>query len=194
MAKFRVGFIGTGRSRRSRPDGLRDGLPARPSLRRAGRDVRDGRLRRHRRGERQGVRREVRHRRRLLDYREMLAKEKLDLVSICTWPKLHAEMAIASAQAGCGPATARSPWTSPTATRAPCSRSPPVRHEVTFNHQRRYGQPFRKTKELIETGEIGPIVAHGGRRSATSTTAAPTGWTCSTTSTTRPPPNGSSAA
>src|SRR5262245_47147310 len=34
------------------------------------------------------------------DYREMLAKEQLDIVSVCTWPHLHAEMVIAAAEAG----------------------------------------------------------------------------------------------
>ncbi|HHX65411.1 MAG TPA: Gfo/Idh/MocA family oxidoreductase, partial [Chloroflexi bacterium] len=34
------------------------------------------------------------------DYREMLEKEQLDMVSICTWPGLHAPMVIAAAQAG----------------------------------------------------------------------------------------------
>src|SRR5262249_20910702 len=31
------------------------------------------------------------------DYNAMLSKEKLDVVSICTWPHLHAPMVIASA-------------------------------------------------------------------------------------------------
>ena len=34
------------------------------------------------------------------DYHEMLASAKPDVVSICTWPHLHAEMVIACAQAG----------------------------------------------------------------------------------------------
>src|SRR5215204_2850907 len=34
------------------------------------------------------------------DYREMLAHANLDIVSICTWPHLHAEMVIAAAEAG----------------------------------------------------------------------------------------------
>ena len=34
------------------------------------------------------------------DYHEMLAKEKLDIVSIATWPHLHAPMVIDCAQAG----------------------------------------------------------------------------------------------
>src|SRR5690242_11588561 len=35
-----------------------------------------------------------------LDYHEMLRQEKPDIVSICTWPHLHAEMCIAAAEAG----------------------------------------------------------------------------------------------
>lgn len=34
------------------------------------------------------------------DYREMLDKERPEIVSICTWPPLHAEMTIAAAEAG----------------------------------------------------------------------------------------------
>jgi len=34
------------------------------------------------------------------DYQEMLQKEALDIVSISTWPHLHAEMVISAAQAG----------------------------------------------------------------------------------------------
>ena len=34
------------------------------------------------------------------DYQEMLAREQLDIVSICTWPQHHAPMVIAAAEAG----------------------------------------------------------------------------------------------
>ena len=34
------------------------------------------------------------------DYKEMLAKENLDIVSVCVWPFLHPEMVIAAAEAG----------------------------------------------------------------------------------------------
>ena len=45
-----------------------------------------------------------------LDYNEMLASEKFDWVSICTWPHLHAPMTIAAAQSGArAPSTAKSP-------------------------------------------------------------------------------------
>lgn len=34
------------------------------------------------------------------DYHEMLADANLDIVSICTWPHLHAKMVIAACEAG----------------------------------------------------------------------------------------------
>ena len=34
------------------------------------------------------------------DYQQMLAREQLDIVSICTWPHHHAPMVIAAAEAG----------------------------------------------------------------------------------------------
>ncbi|HIE18502.1 TPA: Gfo/Idh/MocA family oxidoreductase, partial [Candidatus Bathyarchaeota archaeon] len=35
-----------------------------------------------------------------LDYKEMLSEENLDMVSICTWPRLHSQMVIACAKSG----------------------------------------------------------------------------------------------
>ena len=34
------------------------------------------------------------------NYREMLANEELDIISICTWPPLHREMTVAAAESG----------------------------------------------------------------------------------------------
>ena len=34
------------------------------------------------------------------NYREMLANEELDIISICTWPPLHCEMTVAAAESG----------------------------------------------------------------------------------------------
>ena len=34
------------------------------------------------------------------NYREMLAEEELDIISICTWPPLHCEMTVAAAESG----------------------------------------------------------------------------------------------
>jgi predicted dehydrogenase len=92
-------------------------------------------------------------------YREMLAKEKPDVVSICTWPKLHAEMAIACAQAGVKMCHCEKPMDLTFGgSRKMLQVAAQHGMQLNFNHQRRYGKPFRKTKELIDSGEIGQVV------------------------------------
>ena len=100
------------------------------------------------------------------DYHEMLDKEELDIVSICTWPKLHAEMTIACIKAGVPGIHCEKPMA---LTFGECREMLALAEEkgtkLTFNHQRRFGAPFRKTRELIDKGEIGDIVrmeAHVG--------------------------------
>src|SRR5690606_19330161 len=72
------------------------------------------------------------------DYREMLEAERLDVVSICTWPRLHGPMAIAAAEAGVTAIHCEKPMAD---TWAMCRRMAEVcaRHgaKLTFNHQRR---------------------------------------------------------
>ncbi|MBC7236317.1 MAG: Gfo/Idh/MocA family oxidoreductase [Chloroflexi bacterium] len=93
------------------------------------------------------------------DYHEMLAKEKLDMVSITTWPHLHAEMVIAAAEAGVRAIHCEKPM-APTFGEA--KRMVAVCAErgvqLTFNHQRRFGPPFRKAKELAHKGAIGELL------------------------------------
>lgn len=92
------------------------------------------------------------------DYHEMLDKEHLDIVSISTWPRLHAEMVIAAAQAGVKAIHCEKPM-------APSFGEARRMVEVceangvqlSFNHQRRFGEPFRKAKELLEGGTIGAL-------------------------------------
>ena len=94
-----------------------------------------------------------------LDYHEMLAMESLDVVSICTWPHLHADMAIACAQAGVKVCHCEKPMD---LTYGGSRRMLQVADQfgmaLSFNHQRRYGKPFRKTKELIDSSGIGEVV------------------------------------
>lgn len=92
------------------------------------------------------------------DYRDMLAKEQLDIVSICTWPHLHAEMVIACAEAGVRAVHCEKPM-APTfgeAKRmvAACEASGT---QLTFNHQRRFGTPFQKARALLREGAVGPL-------------------------------------
>ncbi|MFQ3587494.1 MAG: Gfo/Idh/MocA family oxidoreductase [Fimbriimonadaceae bacterium] len=93
------------------------------------------------------------------DYREMLAKERLDIVSICTWPHLHAEMAIACAEAGVRAVYCEKPmaptWAEAKAMVAACEKSGTV---LTFSHQRRFDPPYRKAREMIRSGRIGELL------------------------------------
>jgi len=94
-----------------------------------------------------------------LNYREMLEKERPDVVSICTWPKLHAEMAIACAQAGVRLCNCEKPMDiSFGGARKMLQVAAQYGMHLNFNHQRRYGKPFRETKRLIASGEIGALV------------------------------------
>ncbi|MEW6356976.1 MAG: Gfo/Idh/MocA family oxidoreductase [Planctomycetota bacterium] len=100
------------------------------------------------------------------DYHQMLAKEKLDIVSICTWPKLHAVMTIDCIKAGAPAIHCEKPMA---LTFGECREMLRLAEEngtkLTFNHQRRFGKPFRKTKELLDKGEIGRLIrmeAHVG--------------------------------
>jgi UDP-N-acetylglucosamine 3-dehydrogenase len=92
------------------------------------------------------------------NYHEMLAKEKLDIVSIATWPHLHAPMVIDCAQAGVKAIHCEKPM-APTfgeAKRmvAACEQNGV---QLTFNHQRRFNEPFRKARELLKSGAIGDL-------------------------------------
>jgi len=93
------------------------------------------------------------------DYHEMLAQEELDIVSICTWPKLHAEMTIACVEAGVPAVHCEKPMA---LTFGECrdmlAAAERKGTKLTFNHQRRFGAPFRKAHGLLRDGVIGDLV------------------------------------
>lgn len=93
------------------------------------------------------------------DYCEMLEKEKLDIVSISTWPHLHAEMVIAAAEAGVKAVHCEKPM-APTYGEAVCMlRTCEARGvQLTIDHQRRFGAPYRQAKELLKQGAIGDLL------------------------------------
>ena len=93
------------------------------------------------------------------DYNEMLQNEALDMVSIATWPHLHAPMVLAAAQSGvraihCEKPVATS-WADAQKMVEVC-RDKGV--QLTFNHQRRFNEPFRRARELVRDGEIGELL------------------------------------
>lgn len=93
------------------------------------------------------------------DYREMLAQESLDIVSISTWPHLHADMVVACANAGVKAVHCEKPMAITFGESKRMVESCQANGtQLTFNHQRRFGAPYVKTKELIDSGEIGELV------------------------------------
>ncbi|WP_276353293.1 Gfo/Idh/MocA family protein [Cohnella caldifontis] len=93
------------------------------------------------------------------DYREMLHAERPDLVSICTWPRLHKEMVLAAAEAGVKGILCEKPMTvhykDALEMHEICRKKGIVLH---VNHQRRYDFPFIKARELADAGEIGRLL------------------------------------
>lgn len=92
------------------------------------------------------------------DYQKMLDEEQLDIVSISTWPLLHAEMVLAAAEAGVKAIHCEKPM-APTYGEAVAmvERCAANGVQLTYNHQRRFGAPFRKAKELLHAGAIGAL-------------------------------------
>jgi len=93
-----------------------------------------------------------------LNHREMLAQEDLDIVSVCVWPELHTSTVIDAAQAGVKAIHCEKPmaptWGEAKKMTAVCDEH---KVQLTFNHQRRFGKPFRKAKELLDSGAIGDL-------------------------------------
>jgi predicted dehydrogenase len=93
------------------------------------------------------------------DYHEMLANENLDMVSICTWPHLHAQMVVDAAVAGVKAIHCEKPMSPTWAEAKRMARVCDERGvQLTFNHQRRFGPEFVKARELLRAGAIGDLV------------------------------------
>jgi predicted dehydrogenase len=92
------------------------------------------------------------------DYQQMLSETKPDIVSICTWPHLHAPMTIACAEAGVRAVHCEKPmaptWGEARRMAAACQEHGT---QLTFNHQRRFEAPFRAAKRLLLSGAIGEL-------------------------------------
>ena len=92
------------------------------------------------------------------DYKAMLRAGKLDMVSICLWPHLHAEAIIACAKAGVRAVHSEKPmaptWGEALRLAAACEKSGT---QLTFNHQRRFLPAFQTAKRLADEGKIGAL-------------------------------------
>ncbi len=84
------------------------------------------------------------------DYREMLRSEKPDIVSVTVWPHLHAEMSVAACEAGARAVHCEKPmattWADAKRMKAAADAHGTI---LTFNHQRRFLEPFQKAAQII---------------------------------------------
>ena len=94
------------------------------------------------------------------DYKEMLAKEELDVVSVCPrYLTYKEEMVIAAAEAGCHiyseKPLARYPASADRMLEA-CEKNGV---KIAVAHQLHHFEPFRTVKKMIDKGEIGRLIS-----------------------------------
>jgi predicted dehydrogenase len=93
------------------------------------------------------------------DYVEMAEDLELDFVDVCTPAFTHADIAVDLAKTGVVRAIhsekpMASTWGDAQRMATECWRRDV---QLTFNHQRRFGDPFREALSLLEDGEIGDL-------------------------------------
>jgi len=90
---------------------------------------------------------------------EMLAEVEPDIVSVCVPPAVHADIVIDCIRSGKAQAIHCEKPMAATWGECRLMAQEADRHDVqlSFNHQRRYGKPFRQAKELLDDGEIGDL-------------------------------------
>ncbi|MCL4860011.1 MAG: Gfo/Idh/MocA family oxidoreductase [Caldilineaceae bacterium] len=93
---------------------------------------------------------------RYLDYREMLDKENLDIVSVCSWDPMHAEMTIAAAARRPRAILCEKPMAvslgEGEAMIIACQRN---NVKLAIGHQRRFYSAWEEARRMVQEGEIG---------------------------------------
>jgi len=90
------------------------------------------------------------------DYRLMLEKEDLDIVSICTWPPLHAEMTVNSAESGVKGILCEKPMAVNLAEAdAMIEACDKAGAKLAIGHMRRFSESYAEARKLILSGAIG---------------------------------------
>jgi predicted dehydrogenase len=94
------------------------------------------------------------------DFREMLEREKPDIVSIASYSPAHAEHAVASAEAGAKAIYCEKPVTTTAADGdrvvAACQKHGTL---LIVNHQRRFDPNLQKLREMITAGQLGDLTS-----------------------------------
>ncbi|MBM3216113.1 Gfo/Idh/MocA family oxidoreductase [Candidatus Poribacteria bacterium] len=94
------------------------------------------------------------------DYRELLEREKPDIVSICTWPPLHAEMTVAAAKSGAKAIHCEKPMAVGFGEcRAMVDACDRAGVKLVIGHNHRWDANAHRAKELVAEGAIGEVWA-----------------------------------
>jgi predicted dehydrogenase len=97
------------------------------------------------------------------DYREMLKKESLDIVNVCTWPKTHCDAVCKAAQSGCKGIMCEKPMATnlrEADEMLKACRENDVR--LAIGHHHRFDPQLVKARELISDKSIGdPVLLWG---------------------------------
>jgi predicted dehydrogenase len=93
------------------------------------------------------------------DYEEMLAEVEPDVVSVTVPPAVHADVVVDVVRSGVVEAVhCEKPMAYEWGDACLMAQEADRRGvNLTFNHQRRFGKPFRRAKELLDAGEIGEL-------------------------------------
>ncbi|MBS3133755.1 Gfo/Idh/MocA family oxidoreductase [Candidatus Woesearchaeota archaeon] len=93
-----------------------------------------------------------------LDYNEMLEKEKIDILSICTHAQQHKEITIKASKSGVKAIFCEKPISTSINDAEEmikvCNKNNTL---LVINHTRRFDNVWRKSKEVIDSGVIGNI-------------------------------------
>ncbi|MEY2849226.1 MAG: hypothetical protein RI885_1893 [Actinomycetota bacterium] len=92
------------------------------------------------------------------DHATMLREERIDVLSVSTWPTLHVEMALDAASRGVSTILVEKPLAADLPSVDDLSgRLGETR--VFVNHQRRFEQPFTGARRFIADGHLGAVLA-----------------------------------
>ena len=93
------------------------------------------------------------------DYRELLAREQPDIVSVCTWHGTHSEISIAAAEAGVRAVLAEKPMGQDLAqARAMVQAAEERGVKLAIHHQLRFAPSYVATRQALTEGAIGAPV------------------------------------
>lgn len=92
------------------------------------------------------------------DYREMLSKENLDIISVCTYPETHSQITIDAARSGVKAIFCEKPMaTSTQEARKMVAVCKKHGVQLTINHSRRWDMNYRRIREILLKKELGEI-------------------------------------